>query len=174
MKADGNPSTAIVPLRRGIGLRLYDLVVLTPPALRKENGLGAGVVSLLEKAGFRATLIPIPPDTGPGPAADLLASAADTHGLLILCREGSRPTGLWLTWVLGYASALGLKTALLPVARKDAGRELWRLPHPLRGLPYVGTALAVGDREPSFWVLPPDKPPESREALNLEYWLHHR
>ncbi|TVR72080.1 MAG: hypothetical protein EA427_03535 [Spirochaetaceae bacterium] len=166
--------TAIVPLRRGLGIPLFDLALLVPPAIPERSGLGRGVATLLESTGFRTTLIRTPPDSDPGPDQALLDLVADAQGMLVLCREGMKPEGIWLSWMLGHAAALHLRTAVLPVARRDAAREMWKLPWPLRDLPYLGIAKAVGEQEPSLWVLPPGKPPESREALNLDYWLHMR
>jgi hypothetical protein len=173
---DGHPADSLVPTRRGLGLALFDLALLLPPCSPGGEPLGRGVVTLLESAGFRTVLISAPPDTNPGPDRALQDMLRETRGVLVLCEQGasSRGPGHWLAWMLGHAAALSRRTALLPVMRRDPLRPLWKLPYPLRGLPYAGTARAVGDQESSFWVLPADKPLESREALNLDYWLHMR
>lgn len=173
------PSSTQALARRGIGLALYDLVLLLPPstgtsntAQRKRWERADGLATLLTARGFRATSVRVPNDSQPAPEKSLTTIADDAHGILVVCNQGERCTGIWLTWMLGRASALEQRVALLPVARRDPWQGVWPIPVPLRDLPYVGSAKAVGDAAPSFWVVPAGQPPESRDAVNLDYWLH--
>lgn len=164
------------PLRRGIGLRLYDLALLVPPGRSGKRRDGEqqlpGVTVLLEDAGFRTVVLNTPGDGGGPPKRAITDNLAEARALVVLLEEGSVPTGIWLSWILGFAAALKLPAALLPIARRDAMRRLWVLPPLLRTLPYLGVAKAVGEEDLTFWVMPASHPPVSREAINLDYWLH--
>ncbi len=168
---------ALVPMRRGIGLTLYDLVLLVPPGRsgqqeHRREVLARGVSTLLEDAGFRTVAVSVPGDAEAPPDKELQDRCSDARAVIVLCEQGQPVTGVWLTWMLGYAAARGQRSAVMPIAQRDPWCEIWSLPTALQSLPYIGTARAVGDREQSFWVLPPDEPPESRKALNMDYWLH--
>jgi hypothetical protein len=179
--AGTHPTSVSQPLRRGIGLRLYDLALLVPPGRsgKERSGKGRsrerrirGVTTILEDAGFRTVVLAAPGDTEGPPEPVMTESVADARALVILLEEGSSPGGIWLSWMVGFAAALKVPAALLPVARRDATRGLWSVPPPLQTLPYMGVATAVGERDATFWVMPAGHPPVSREAINLDYWLH--
>ena len=171
-------NTQLVPIRRGIGISLFDLVLLVPPDKRSDNGpsvrnvKASGLAALFESRGFRTMVVQTPGDTAAAPDKTITDLAADARGVLVMCEQGGDVSGVWLAWMLGRTAANGQKMALLPVARRDPWAKVWKLPPLVRDLPYVGMAKAVGDREPSFWVVPAHEPPDSRDAVNLDYWLH--
>lgn len=159
-------------------MSLFDLVLLVPPDKRSGTGssprnvMAAGLGSLLETHGFRTMVLQTPGDAAVAPDSTITGLAADARGVLVMCEQGGDVSGVWLAWILGRAAALGQRIALVPVARRDPWARMWKLPPLVRDLPYLGMAKAVGDREPSFWVVPAHAAPDSQDAVNLDYWLH--
>ena len=166
---DGN---ALVT-RPAIGVRRFDLCLLVPQGLAETRT--GGVAARLRAEGLRVATIALPGPEGPPPDS---APVDDCRLALVLCIEGQPCDGPWLWWMLGRASVTARKQALLPVSRRDLARPLTsfrpRIPSLLTGLPWVGWALAVGDAQPSLWVAPAGSRAETREAVNLEFWINER
>lgn len=167
------PSSPALPHRPGIGSALVDVALLVPPG-GGEPPVVAGAAARLHGAGFRTATVPVPPDSAPRPESTLRTAVADSRGVLVLVQQGFPASGVWLAWLLGHAAAAGPRIALLPIARRDPACSLWKRSRVLADLPYVGIARAVGDTDYSFWVLPAAAHRNSRDALNLDYWLHSR
>jgi hypothetical protein len=162
------PSTAlaVVPPRRSLHSTRYDLVVLSPPGLSAD--ITARVVALFSRGGLVTGSCEITPDTSTSPevptpvvgmsATDAIARIGDTRAVIILQMERERMDGEWTAWLIGAAAASGVRTARLPIARRDA----WKTPQEFRPpappvahhLPYVGIAQAVGEEAETFWWSP--------------------
>lgn len=171
-------SSGLEPSRPGVGSVRFDAVLLAPPAPRpsadtpRRRDRIRAIAELVRGTGLRSAVVSVPANTRAEPDLELYRHVGDARGILVITEEGYPVSGVWLWWLLGHARALGQRIAVFPVARRNPWRRLWTLPPGLRQLPYVGSAKAVGDTDPSFWVIPAGHPPESREALNMDYWLH--
>lgn len=159
--------------RPAIGVRRFDILLLVPDGIPVD--IRDGVAARLRHEGLRVARIDLggPDDPAPGTAV-----LDDARVACVLCLEGHPCDGPWLWWMLGRASITTRRQAFLPVARRDAVRPLPsfrpRLPTMITSLPWLGWALGVGDTAPSLWVAPAGARADTRDAVNLEFWINER
>lgn len=165
-------ATEIVEGRRiAPGVPLFDLCLLAPRETTPRT-LRA-TARCLESFGWRTTTVRArPPVATPHHRIDAIrAVEQESRALLILAEEGRDLYDPWLAWYLGRCLAAGRPAAVLPLARNDATRRMWRLAGPVAPLPYCGYARAAGEQQYSLWIVPAGAPPESRDAENIDYWI---
>jgi hypothetical protein len=163
-----------VPVRRrALGTALFDIALIAPP--RCPQSVETGLAALFRRAGFTVAEITVPPD---GESAPDPTGLDDARVAIVIVVDGIPLSGRWLWWVLGRASAVTRRQAYFPLPRHDDARRVGefrpRIPRPIMELPYIGRSRAVGEEADSLWVAPAGAPPETREAVNLEYWISQR
>jgi hypothetical protein len=168
---EAEPGGSPVPVRRrALGTALFDIALIAPP--RCSDASASGLATLFRRAGFTVTQLTVPGDSAAAPDPGGLD---DARTAIVIVVDGIPLTGRWLWWVLGRASAVTRRQAFLPLPRHDDAQRVGefrpRIPRPILALPYIGRSRAVGEEADSLWVVPPGAPPETREAVNLEYWI---
>lgn len=157
--------------RSAPGVPLFDLCLLAP----RETTISTvhAAARCLESFGWQTVALRAGP---PAEAAhhqvdSIRVVERESRALLILAEEGRDLYDPWLTWYLGRCLASGRPAAILPLARNDATRRMWRLSGPVAPLPYCGYARAAGEQQYSLWIVPAGAAPESRAAENIDYWI---
>jgi hypothetical protein len=166
------PSTA-VGRPRALGEMRYDAVLVSP--VRAADSLTGQLAALFWRAEYSVATIHCPEPEAPRPTVDELDH---TRVCLVVVPEKIAIESQWLWWILGRASATTRRQAIIPVARRDDAKPIdaFRpsLPKPLRELAYLGRSRAVGEESDSLWVAPSEAPLNTRDAVNLEFWLYER
>lgn len=170
--------TPVVATRPGIGSTRYDVVLIAPVAGPATTGRtrrdAAMLARLFNRMRIRTTVGEVPDDGASTVPTGVSDAVRESLCVAVVVEEDALVGSAWLWWILGGCESRRQRLAVLPIARRDPFRRLWPLAPPLARLPYLGLARAVGDRSESLWVIPAGQPPESRDALNFEYWLHER
>lgn len=161
------------PVRMAIGVKRWDIGFVVSSGWGSDGAMYADALSGLgDAAGLRCQSIVLPADRSD--AADYRDVVADVRALLVVCPEGRTPGGRHLWWTMGHAAALRTRVALMPIARRDPWRQWWPVPAGLAGFPQAGLAHSVGEGEAEFWLVPSEATLDSRDAINLDYWLRMR
>lgn len=159
--------------RRALGTARFDVALITPARCPRSHA--TGLAALFRRAGFTVTEFRVPDDAAAAPDPKELDEA---RAAIVVVADGVPLTGRWFWWALGRASAVTRRQAFLPLPRHDDARRVGefrpRIPRPILDLPYIGRSRAVGEEVDSLWVVPPGAPPETRDAVNLEYWISQR
>lgn len=166
------PSTA-VGRPRALGATRYDATLVSP--VRAADQLTDQLAALFRRAGYSIATLHCPETGASQPSAGQLDQC---RVCLVVAPEKLSIDSQWLWWILGRASATTRRQAIIPVARRDDAKPLTKfhpaLPKPLHELSYLGRSRAVGEEHDSLWVAPPGAPLDTREAVNLEYWIYER
>lgn len=166
------PSTA-VGRPRALGATRFDAVLVSP--VRATDQLTGRLAALFRRAEYSIATLHCPDPAAQCPPARELDQS---RICLVVVPEKFPIESQWLWWILGRASATTRRQAIIPIARRDDAKPLTEfrpaLPKPLQELSYLGKSRAVGEDHDSLWVAPAGAPLETREAVNLEYWIYAR
>ncbi len=166
------PDGALVT-RRGIGSSRYDLVLIAPtPGVAETVHRLAG---LFRRAGHTVGEAVAGDDRAPRPDTTQLDDALCS---VVVVPERERIGSQWFWWLWGRAEAVTRRQAMLPISTKDSAKPPAefrpRIPSPLTAFPYLGRSRAVGEEVDSIWVAPAGAPTTTRDAVNLDFWIHER
>lgn len=181
-------SGALTVTRRGIGIRLWDVVLLCAPRTPLSSGVlprevvggddALAIAALLRRGSLAVATVGLPGDRAAHPSTESTKTLGDTRAVVLVVPERTTPGGTWLWWAIGWLEARGVRLAVLPLPRRDEWMEVSSFPAleqpALATLPYLGIARAVGEEAPTLWVAPAGARLDTREAVNFEYWLHDR